>query len=84
MGTFKLITTAQGEESTGGAVTAREIQRRARLGDFPPGVIVRIGRKVYLAEDKWFAFLDGGGATLRGPGGWRRPAETVAGAEGAA
>jgi hypothetical protein len=76
MASYKLLTTEQAEELTGGAITARDLQRRARLGDLPPGVIVRLGRRLYVAEDRYIAFLEGGGIALQGPGGWRRPAAT--------
>jgi hypothetical protein len=73
MATYKLLTTEQAEELTGGAITARDLQRRARLGDLPRGVVVRLGRRLYVAEDRYIAFLASGGAALQGPGGWRRP-----------
>jgi hypothetical protein len=76
MATYKLLTTEQAEELTGGAISARDLQRRARLGDLPRGIVVRLGRRIYIAEDRFVAFLEGGGAALQGPGGWRRPAAT--------
>jgi len=63
---------------TGGAITDREFQRRARLGDIPLGVVVRIGRRVFFNEERFVAWLEAGGAAL--PGGWRRqprPAEVA-------
>jgi hypothetical protein len=36
----------------------------------PPGVAVRIGRKLFINEEKFAEFIDRGGASL--PGGWKR------------
>lgn len=68
--THKLLTTAQAEDLTGGAITARDLQRRARLGDLPPGIVVRLGRRVFIAEARYLEFLEAGGQPLAG--GWRR------------
>lgn len=49
---------------------ARELARRP--GFFPQGLIVRIGRKVYVNPKKVAEFIEAGGKAL--PGGWRRQA----------
>ena len=41
----------------------------------PLGVVVRIGRRVLINEDRLDAFLEAGGADW--PGGWRRERETT-------
>lgn len=86
MANYRLLTTSEAEALTGGAITARDLQRRARLGDLPPGLVVRLGRRVFIAEDRYRAFLEAGGTALKGPGGWRRPVEMpeAAGATGGA
>ncbi|MDP2991242.1 MAG: hypothetical protein Q8O57_11845 [Kiritimatiellota bacterium] len=43
-----------------------------RLGIIPVGVVVRLGRQVFINSAKLEQFIDGGGAAL--PGGWRREA----------
>jgi len=83
VGAYKLLTTHEAADLIGGTVTARELQRRARLGDLPVGLVVRLGRRVFLNEARFIAFIESGGAPLRGPGGWRRqapaaPAEVAA------
>lgn len=42
-------------------------------GVLPVGVAVRIGRKLFINETKYEAFVDAGGAAL--PGGWKRQPE---------
>lgn len=55
---------------TRGIISPKDFRRRAKLGDFPPGVVVRIGRRVLFDEDALAEWIKGGGAAL--PGGWRR------------
>lgn len=42
-------------------------------GTLPPGVAVRIGRKLFINEEKFAEFIAAGGAAL--PGGWKREAD---------
>jgi hypothetical protein len=41
-----------------------------RLGILPPGVVVRLGRRISVNVGELEAFIASGGASL--PGGWRR------------
>jgi hypothetical protein len=56
-----------------------------RKGVFPPGVIVRLGRQVFIDTSRLEQFIRSGGKAL--PGGWRlkannsRPVTAVASAE---
>jgi hypothetical protein len=38
----------------------------------PRGIVVRLGRKLFINESKYQAFIEQGGAAL--PGGWRKEA----------
>lgn len=51
-------------------MTAQGLRRLAREGLFPPGVLVRLGRRVYFSRLAFEAWLAAGGRAL--PGGWRR------------
>jgi len=43
-----------------------------RQGVFPPGVVVRLGRQVFVDTTQLDEFIRSGGKAL--PGGWRRKA----------
>jgi hypothetical protein len=59
-----LLTAKQVEALTDGGITARRAQQAARLGLFPPGVVVRIGRQVRFSERALMEFLEAGGKGL--------------------
>lgn len=44
--------------------------RAIREGTLPPGVVVRLGRRIFIDWAAWLAFKSRGGRAL--PGGWRR------------
>ncbi len=48
------------------------LYRAVREKLLPPGVAVRIGRRLLIDSEKLHVFLDNGGAAL--PGGWRKEA----------
>jgi len=52
--------------------TEQSLYRAVREQILPPGVAVRIGRRMLINADKLQAFIDAGGAAL--PGGWKREA----------
>jgi hypothetical protein len=39
----------------------------------PPGVVVRLGRRIFIDVNEWEKFKRSGGKSL--PGGWRRDAQ---------
>lgn len=47
-----------------------QAEHLARSDFFPPGVIVRLGRRVLVNPERLSEFIAGGGKAL--PGGWRR------------
>jgi hypothetical protein len=51
-----------------------------RKGIFPPGVIVRLGRQIFVDTERLQDFIHSGGKAL--PGGWRLTAAAQAGAAG--
>jgi len=47
---------------TGGRIpNGKDLNRRHRRGDFPPGVVIRLGGRVYFDERKLLAYLESGG-----------------------
>jgi hypothetical protein len=58
----KLRPTHDAPEVTGGLISSgRDFARRARRGDFPRGVIVRVGGRVFFDETELLAYLEAGG-----------------------
>lgn len=55
--------------------------RMARLKILPPGVVVRVGRRMLFNVDKFREWVEAGGTAL--PGGWRHEPQQVAGGGGA-
>jgi hypothetical protein len=49
------------------------IYRAVREKIVPPGIAVRIGRRLLIDSEKLQTFFDNGGSAL--PGGWKREAE---------
>ena len=72
MGEAKLLTAREVKDLTGGGISERRAHQAARLGIFPPGVVVRFGRQVRFAKEPLLEFIAKGGRAL--PGGWRREA----------
>ena len=52
-----------------------------RKGIFPPGVIVRLGRQIFVDTERMEEFIRSGGKAL--PGGWRLNANSGTAAVGA-
>lgn len=52
--------------------TPNRAYQLARENFFPVGVFVRIGRRLFVNEEKYQKFVEAGGSAL--PGGWRREA----------
>lgn len=52
--------------------TPNRAYQLAREDFFPIGVFVRIGRRLFVNEEKYQKFVDAGGSAL--PGGWKREA----------
>ncbi len=75
----KLRPTHDVPEVTGGLISSgRDFARRARRGDFPRGVVVRVGGRVFFDETELLAFLEAGGGK---PGEFAQP-RTEAGEAG--
>jgi hypothetical protein len=51
-------------------IPSRHLRNMIRDGVVPPGVFVRLGRRVFVNPDRLDAWLDAGGGAF--PGGWRR------------
>jgi len=64
----KLRDTSEIANITNGKMNARDFRRRARLGEFPPGVVIRLNRRILVDEDALVAFLASGGTGREGAG----------------
>lgn len=64
---MRLITTAEAARLM--SVSEHAVWSLARQGLIPPGVVVRIGRRLRFNEPRLVEWLEAGGQGL--PGGWR-------------
>lgn len=55
------------------AVKYPRVAEMVRIGLFPEGIVVRLGRQIRIDPEALDQFLRNGGRAL--PGGWRREAE---------
>ncbi len=71
-----LITPNEVPQLTGGViVTGKDFLRRERRGDFPVGVAVHVGGRIYVSRSRLIAFLEAGGGR---PGAYAKQREQSA------